>query len=230
MKPQRSLPIRYARLATVALLVVSTGCATRSISDPGFYSGRGNASYTGELSDFDLVGTASGSEGVAVGEVSLRARQRVLVVKSGAAFPDERVLSALAKHFEIGAASGIPTASLGAHGMRHAAARGNFDAVIGYWGVLESSVRATPGAAVSWVPFAGLFVPDASQELRVRLRIVVLDVRTGSWRTLLPPPVDDSRSFSAVTRESNDRNQVSLLMDAALPAAIATIEREVLKP
>jgi hypothetical protein len=199
------LPARLAALAFVALV---SGCAdTRSISNPGRPGGDGNGTYKGELSDFDVVGLAPGSESDASTTVALHPHMRVLLVQSGAVFPDERLVSALSKHFEVGVASGIPTQTLGEQGLRHAAARGGFEALIAYWGVLESSQHATVGAAASWVPIAGIFVPDSSQRMRIRLRIVVLDVRTSAM----------------LSRTSSDRNQVELLLSAAVPTVVEAL-------
>jgi hypothetical protein len=207
------------RIAIFALIALLSGCgSTRSISNPARGYGAGNSTYNGELSDFDVVGV-SGVDGASA-DVSLRPGMRVLVLQSGAIFPDQGLLSALAAHFQVGSASGIPTHVLGEQGMRGAAARGGFDAVVAYWGILETTERANAGAAASWVPIAGMFVPDTNQLMRIRLRIVVLDVHSGRWRTILPEPIDDDRASSMLSREKSDRDQVELLMRAALPAAI----------
>lgn len=222
----RVMPHFSLRIGILAIAASLTGCAVRSISNPERPWGGGNTTYAGELSDFDVVGVdAAGASGTQ-GEVQLRPRQRVLVIQSGAAFPDERMLTGLGAQFDVGAASGIPTPELAGQGMCQAAARGGFDAIVAYWGILESSEQVTGGVAASWVPIAGMFVPDSSQRMRIRLRIVVVDVHTGRWRTLLPPPIDDERASSMVTRGSSDRDQVELLMAAAIPATVETITRE----
>ena len=205
------------------MLALCCGCATRSISNPVRSYGGGNSTYAGELSDFDVVGL--GAPTGAGRDVVLQKGMRVLVVQSGAGFPNERMLSALSAHFEVGAVSGIPTPALSEHGMRQAAARGGFEAIVAYWGILETTERANAGAAASWVPIAGWFVPDADQLMRIRLRIVVLDVQTGCWRTILPEPMDDERASSMLSRESSDRDQVELLMQAAIPAAVELLTK-----
>jgi hypothetical protein len=91
--------------------------------------------------------------------------------------------------------------------------------------VLEASERDTAGKAVSWVPIAGWFVPDSSQRMRIRLRVVVLDVPTGQWTTLLPAPIDDERASTLLGREGSDRDQVELLMSAALPTLVEALTR-----
>jgi hypothetical protein len=214
---------RLTSFALVALLLPA--CAMRSISNPGRPYGSANTSYAGELSDFAVVGSGGaatdGDGGTA--NVTLRPRQRLLVMQSGAAFPDDAMVTGLAQHFEVGTASGIPSDAFGEHGLRTAAARGGFDAVVAYWGVLESRPRPTAGKAASWFPIAGFFVPDESQQMRIRLRIVVLDVASGRWRSLMPTPIDDERASSLVTRHSRDMEQVEHLKEAAYVAAVEAI-------
>lgn len=224
------MPHPVSRLALLAMTALLAGCAVRSISNPGRPTAGGNTTYAGELSDFDVVGTDVAVLPGSGGKPVLRPRQRVLVVQSGAMFPDERMLSGLAAHFEVGAASGIPTPGLAAHGLRGAAARGGFDAIVAYWGILESRDRKTAGVLASWVPVAGWFVPDESQRIRIRMRIAILDVNTGSWRSLLPPPIDDEQASSLTTRESSDRGQLERLMAAAIAAAVEAITRETMAP
>lgn len=214
------------RLVLFALLAFACGCqTTRSISNPVRPWDGGNGTYQGELSDFDVLGVGAVAAFSPGGKVALRPHARLLLVQSGATFPGESLVSALSQHFEVGVASGIPTPALGEHGMRYCAARGGFDAVVAYWGVLESSQRDTAGKAASWVPIAGWFIPDSSQRVRIRLRIVVLDVPTGQWTTLLPVPIDDERASTLLGRESSDRDQVERLMSAAVPGVVEALTR-----
>jgi hypothetical protein len=210
------------RITTLALASLIASCATRSISNPERPWGNGNTAYAGELSDFDVVGSGAADQPKS-DDLVLRPHMRVLLVQSGAAFPDERMITGLSKQFDVGAASGAPTPTLREQGMRYAAARGGFDAVIAYWGVLETTEHMNAGATVSWVPIAGAFVPDWNQRMRIRLRVVILDVHSGRWRTLLTPPIDDERASSILTREDSDSHQVGRLMQAAIPVAVNAI-------
>lgn len=90
----------------------------------------------------------------------------------------------------------------------HAAARGGYDSVLCYWGVLESARRATSGKALSWVPIAGFFAPDQDQLVRIRLKLLVVDTASGRWRMLEPTTADDERESSFVTRAASDQEQV----------------------
>ncbi|HEX6813143.1 MAG TPA: hypothetical protein VF384_16085 [Planctomycetota bacterium] len=215
-----------SRLAVpcLALLLLLPGCAVRSISNTARPWGDTNTTYAGELSDFDVVGLGGAESASKAPDLQLQPHARVMVVQSGALFPDEPMLTGLAQHFTVGAASGSPSASAGGEqGMRLAAVRGGFDAIVAYWGVLESRPRPTAGKAAAWVPIAGFFVNDESQQMRIRLRIVVVDASTGSWRSLLPEPIDDVRASSLVTRQSKDSEQVELLKAAAYRVAVEQV-------
>jgi hypothetical protein len=212
----RSLP--HVLLCALLLL---PACATRSISDAGYphAPGNHNALYRGELSDFDVVGRAA--LGGAAGELALRPRARVLVVQSGALFPDEAMMAALGEHFDVGTASGVPVFDgYGDQGMLAAAARGGFDAVVAYWGVLESQQDTDASA---WVPVAGLFFNSTTQAMRLRLRVVVADARTGQWRSLLTKPLDDERRTTLAGSQSSDREQVATVKRTGYGAAAAAV-------
>lgn len=210
-------------LPFACVLLCLQACAVRSISNPGRPWDGGNTTYRGELSDFGVIGRRAASPDAPAQDVRLRRGQRALVVQSGAAFPDERMLSGLAKHFEVGTVSGIPDPSDRGEGMIDAAARGGFDVVIAYWGILESRERPTEGKFASWVPIGGFFVPDEAQQMRIRTRIVVVDVKTGRWSCVMPQPIEDERESAFFNRLAKDREQVVSLADAAYVAAIEHI-------
>ena len=203
----------------VALLALLAGCTVRSISDtqPWSYS---NPTFAGEITDLDVVGVAPME--VLAGEPALRAGQRVLVVQSGAMFPDELMLAALREHCTVGTASGMPTRAFETgHGLRNAAQRGGYDAVLAYWGVLETSSTGTAGKAASWVPIAGFFVTDEIQRMRIRLRLVLVDAKTGAWRSFLPTPGMRERDSSFVTRSRVDAELIEALKTASYREAVA---------
>lgn len=215
-KPHRSLFL----LVLFASLWLSA-CATRSISDAGFPHARGNSNalYRGELSDFDVVGRAA-PDGTP-GELALRPKARVLVVQSGALFPDEVMMAALGKHFDVGAASGVPLFDgYGDRGMLAAAARGGFETVVAYWGMLESQQASDASA---WVPVAGMFFHSTTQKMRLRLRVVVADTKTGQWRSLLTAPLDDERQTSIAGSQDSDREQVDAVKRAGYGAAAEAV-------
>ena len=200
---------------------LTSGCTTRSISDVQPWN-HSNPTYEGELNDFDVVGV--GASDLATGEPRLRKGQRMLVLQSGAMFPDEAMLGPLREHFDIGIASGKPGGALDSgNGLRSAAARGGYDAVLAYWGVLEASVKPTLGKTASWIPIGGFFVNDELQLMRIRLRLVVLDPKTGWWRSYLPTPIECERTSSFFSRNRADLAQIEQLKVDSYRAAVGDL-------
>src|SRR5215468_6164470 len=108
-------------LAALMLLSLAA-CGTRSISDSGYrggyWGGRSddNRLYRGELSEFDVLGIERG-QAIAESEIqaSLGARERptigrgasIMLIQSGAMFPDEPMVQALEARCGVGQFSGI---------------------------------------------------------------------------------------------------------------------------
>lgn len=214
-----------ARVALFALTasLLATACATRSISDPAMTWGHGNTSYRGELSEFDVVGTQQGPSDLA--PVRLTRGDRVLLLQSGAAFPDEQLAEALGATLSVSPASGMPSGwTERGEGLLGAARRGGYSAVIAYWGTLESNSEATGGAAAMWIPVVGLFVPSENLRMRIRLRFVVLDTKTGAWIQVTPQPIEDQREASFAGKVRVDADLVETLRRASCaPAARAVL-------
>lgn len=235
-------PWRVA-LAMVVVALIVVGCETRSISNSG-YRGQGNPFYKGELTEFDVLGIDPArpvsNEDIAAalasaGRPKVRIGSGLLVVQSGAAFPDDLMMREFGRQFSVTPFSGIPlaradgpapsiTAPAGgnyAGALRLAAARAGNDFVICYWGVLESAREGQVTKVVSWVPLVGMAIPDETQRMRIRMKIVVIDVRTGAWSMFVPDNFEDTGLSAAVFRAESDQTQVALLKEKAYKAAVA---------
>jgi hypothetical protein len=238
-----------------ALLVAGCSSRSISNSgyqdDRGWNRGA-SSSYAGELSELDVLGVDTSSiteEQIAAAlksskPVELAPGARVMVVQSGADMPDEDMLEPLRARYRVGIFSGVPeTRPAGtfaapgtpldakprdsySKGLRLAAAKGGYTHILCYWGVLEATQRNLATKGVSWVPIAGSFVPDETQEMRIRLRLAVVDVRTGSWTMIAPTPVADKSLSARLNRESSDQDQVALLKKAGYRAAVEELGRK----
>ena len=226
--------------------LVLVGCAkTRSISnssyredssgsyhhraaqdaDPGFQ-------YQGELNEFDvlavdrtrLVTDEDISRALDQAQaVKLKPGSSVLLIQSGAVFPDAPMVAELNKHFRVTPFSGVPpkhrTASDSepgeavsyARSLRLAAARAGAENIVCYWGILESARRNLETKTVSWVPLAGWLVPDEAQSMRIRLKLALIDVRTGHWTVLCPEAPEDKAWSTRFSRGNSDQKQVEAL-------------------
>jgi hypothetical protein len=218
-----------ALVAAVVLLLV--GCETRSISDSeyrgGFRYGESRG-YAGELSEFDVLGvdTAGNITDADIAAafksknpVRLSRSSKLLLIQSGADFPDNPMQDALSAHYTVGPFSGKPRGqkdpanSSYSKSLRLAAAQGGYDKILCYWGVLESQSTGKATKSVSWVPIVGYFVPDESQSMRIRLKAVLIDTVSGNWVMIQPDPVTDKQLSSIVTRGKADQELVTKLKE-----------------
>ena len=214
------------------------GCVTRSISDSGYakesYYGRNTPSnplYKGELSEFEVLGIDPQAK-VTTEEIAKAFEQKqilklskgssIMLVQSGALIPDEPMVKALEKYYNISVFSGIPTSQGSTNysmPLRLAAAKGGFEKIVVYWGLLETAQKGLGSKAVSWVPFVGGTIRDESQEMRVRLKVAIVDVKTGQWDMFSPEPFQDTATSARYSRESSDQAQVAVLKKKSYEAA-----------
>jgi hypothetical protein len=89
----------------------------------------------------------------AAARVKLRKGSKVLLVQSGAQFPDEPMVAELNRSLAVNPFSGLPNQferEAYHKALRLAAARGGCETVICYWGVLESARQKLESKTVSW--------------------------------------------------------------------------------
>ncbi|KRP35666.1 MAG: hypothetical protein ABS34_10505 [Opitutaceae bacterium BACL24 MAG-120322-bin51] len=239
------------RIPTIILITISvvifTGCQTRSISDSGY---RKDYSFRGELSELEVLGVSASKDVsesmiqealMKVGTVNLSRSEKVVVVQSGSQFPDQGVVSEMEKYYQVIPLSGVPNRSNTLNrwdqsnqnkgeettpldlAFRLAAAKANAKTLIVFWGILESSREGYASKTVSWVPIVGSFVPDEDQQMRIRLKVAVIDVASGYWEMMTPEIYDDERSSMRLTRESQDQKQVELLKEKAYMRMVADL-------
>jgi hypothetical protein len=243
--------------ALVALCGLLAGCGTtRSISNSSYhgdetawrYAPRVNGSdpgfaYRGELSEFDVLGIERGEAASeqdiqraldAAKAVKLNANSSVLLIQSGALFPDAPMVKELGKYFRVSPFSGVPPWSRSgvesatesrdpesfAQSLRLAAARGGNDVILCYWGVLESEKQDLATKSVSWLPTVGWVLPDEKQHMRIRLKLALIDVRSGNWSVISPEAFDDARMSTSLRRGARDQQQVELLKAKAYEAGV----------
>jgi hypothetical protein len=109
--------------------------------------------------------------------------------------------------------------------LRLLAAEGGYEKIVVYWGVLETAQENLATKAVSWIPIIGSAIPDQNQRMRIRLKVAVIDVRSGQWETFAPPPVESAATNADNSRVSSDQSQVAALKEAGYKAAVDEIAR-----
>jgi len=230
----------------LAIIALAPGCSTtRSISNSHFTretscfpSGDRHAKvafgYYGELSEHDVLAidrdrriTETDIAQALTNRASpkLRPGSTILVVQSGAVIPDGGMVTALEREFTVVPFSGVPTdAHDGSKGgysrlLRLTAARAGCETILCYWGVLESGRSDVVTKTVSWVPLAGWVLPDERQAMRIRLKVAVVDVRTGNWTVMSPAAHEDRALSTRFSRGSSDQQQVEKLKQLAYTSA-----------
>src|SRR5262249_31060816 len=103
--------------------------------------------------------------------------------------------------------------------LRLTAARGGTETIVCYWGILESAHENLITKTVSWVPVMNWLVPDERQHVRIRLKLALVDVRTGNWSVLSPEPFDDARNSVSPRRDVADQRQIERLKTKAYAAS-----------
>lgn len=231
---------RHSLLVTLScglLAILLAGCTrTRSISNSGYPEAgpRGAQAKSPELSEFDVLGlqrsgAVTDQEIQQVLDAAARVRVRkgssLLVIQSGAYQPDSPMTQALGKHVNVVPFNGQSDSvardagSSYAKALRLAAARAGCETVLCYWGTLESARRNLETKSVSWVPVVGWMVPDEKQYMRIRLKMALVDVRSGNW-TMFSPEAFDSKSLSSMfNKEASDQGQVEKLKRLAYEKA-----------
>jgi hypothetical protein len=228
----------------------AAGCASqrRSISNSGFTGeSRGGThrpasehagpfGYRGEVNEFDLLGvdlnefrTEEEIQSALrdVDGLVLSSGAMVMLIQSGAMFPDAEMVQAMEKHFQVVPFSGVPPAGMRgdtadgnrpryARTFRWAAARAGAEYIVCYWGMLESMREDLHTKSISWVPVVGWVIPDEDQAMRLRLKLAVIDVATGEWTLIVPEsPVDRHGWSNRYSRARSDQKQVQSLKEEA---------------
>jgi hypothetical protein len=214
------------------------------------YGNRGNPLYQGEINEFDVLGIdvsqPATDEEIARQladhhKIGLRKGGAMMAIQSGAPMPDNEMVAALDRYFSVVPFTGVPlvrhepssyaNASVSpkltderitnyARALRLAAAKSGAEVIFCYWGVLDSAIEREPTKVVSWVPLVGSVIPDETQLMRIRLKVAVIDVRTGHWSMFAPEAYVDSALSASLIRAKADQKQVALLKEKAYKAAV----------
>ncbi len=69
-------------------------------------------------------------------------------------------------------------------------------------------------------------VPDENQHMRLRLKLALIDVRTGDWAVLSPTPVEASKLSTSPRRGVADQKLVERLKGEAYAAGAQELLRQ----
>jgi hypothetical protein len=221
------------------LLILSgalAGCSTRSISNSDYradpdrgYAQRNNPFYKGELNEFDVIGVDPKAP-IDEKEIAHAAQSKerlsvpkgatVMLIQSGAMIPDEEMVKSMEKYYNVSVFTGIPIADQNSgaaysRALRLAAAKAGAEKLVVYWGLLETGKRDRATKAISWLPFIGGVIPDETQQMRIRMKVAIVDVKSGQWEMFSPEPADNIGSSASYSRAAADQAQVAVLKGRA---------------
>lgn len=237
--------MRKFTIPALLLLSALSGCTTqRSVSSSEYYPGGttvrtgDNLLYHGELSEFDVLGIDPGTEiteqeiAAAASDKKERLRLRkgepLLLIQSGAMIPEQEMTERMEKYFPVSVFSGVPSqgnkadASY-AKALRLAAAKAGIDRILVYWGMLETETRDLATKNVSWVPIVGSVIPDQTQVIRIRLKVALVDVKSGQWEIFLPNVYEDTANTASLDRKISGQQQFSQVKSKVYQAAVESI-------
>ena len=247
----------HKTILLVAACWLLAGCAsTRSISNSGYReSDTGSCpervghddpafAYRGELSEFDVLGVRQDpailDEDIqqalnAAKPVRLKSQSAILLIQSGAIFPDNPIVDELSQHFRVVPFSGVMCREFSSNdadanlnlskSLRLAAARAGAETILCFWGILESAQEKIATKSVSWVPIVTWFVPDEREHMRIRLKLALIDVRTGNWSVLSPAPFDSKALSVGPRRAVADQKLVERLKTQAYKVSVRELMR-----
>ena len=239
------MKVSLTLIALVSALIL-TGCKSRPISNSGYDN---NWSYKGELSELSVLGVA-GSKNISEadiqeaattrGSIRINRSDKIVLVQSGTQFPDDSLMKEAEKYYRVIPLSGIPSRNNNGYdwqrsknkeeipkldmAFRLTAAKAGAETLIVYWGVLESAREGYATKTISWVPIVGSLLPDEEQQMRIRLKAAIIDVKTSYWEMLIPEVYEDEIQSAGINRKQKDQKQVALLKERGYKRLIADIQ------
>ena len=226
-------------------LVLLVGCAHESSTDysrADFSSRKVKGFSPNELTEMDVVGVAAkrtpSDREIAnaldrANGVQLKSGDKVLILQSGQPVPDARMVAEVNKHYRAIPFSGVrydwarrtpesPDDHY-AKSLRMAAAQAGAQKILCYWGNLEIAKHDLSTKTITWLPVIDVIVPDQKDNVRVHLKVAVIDVRTGAWSFFRTEPVQAQVITTGWGREHLEIPEVRELQRKSYIVAVNTL-------
>jgi hypothetical protein len=235
-------PVRFIAFVFAALLAAALAACGSAPPKPATDSPATEKSAQGAvqapLTETDVLGF-DGAQSVSEEEIVKAAGPRgkiqvkrgapVMLIHAGAAAPEEIMLREAANYFSVTPFSGLAqhrndageSANL-SRALRLTAAKGGSDFLIVYWTVLEGG-SGKPGAP-NWRPVAG-DVPLDAEQVRMRLRMLIVDVKSGHWATANPETFEDKAARGGWFRKPTSAQRTAALKERAYKHALQEVLR-----
>jgi hypothetical protein len=237
----------FARICSAVLAaIVLIGCAHENTTDfrRADYSSRqplkSHNPGGNQLADTDVLGVSSSAptdEDIRntldrASKVELRQGESVLVVQSAEPVPDSRMIAELNRYYRAIPYSGIRSDWISgdsggnpdyAKALRFAAAQAGAEKILCFWGNLEVAHHDLSTKTVTWLPVVDIFVPDQKENVRVHLKVALVDVRTGAWTVFRTEPQEARMVSTGWSREHVQSPEVRRLQQKSYVVAVNSL-------
>jgi hypothetical protein len=210
------------------LFIFLGGCTTKSISETGYAQkdrhGRTDQGYdtqqSKELNELQVLGIKHLSkiteENISEvlttsSSVDLPKGDSILLIQSGADFPDSEMIESMSEYWDVNILSGSNDKYTDGNlnkALRYIAASGGNKHLVVYWGIVETAKKNLDSKGISWVPFIGWAIPDENTQMRISLKFAIIDVENGSWKMFQPSAVEEEFMSSVIGREGKEQQKV----------------------
>jgi hypothetical protein len=176
----------------------------------------------------DEIAKAAGPRG----KIQVKRGAAVMLIHAGAAAPDEIMLREAGNSFAVTPFSGFAqrrneageSANL-SRALRLTAAKGGNDFLVVYWPALESGDGVS--GAPNWRAITG-DIPYDAEQVRLRLRLLIVDVKTGHWATASPEILEEKAARGGWFRKPTSAQRVAGLKERAYKHALQELLRVLL--
>lgn len=241
-------PAHFPKIALLAAPLLFAACAHNHSDDyrRADYSSRKalKSHYDGwnQLTEMDVLGLAKPKSPTDAdiaraldrsSNVELKAGDTVLVLQSGESVPDPRMVNELNKHYRAVPFSGVRSdwarkssddpEDHYARSLRYAAAQAGAQKILCFWGSLEVSKHDLSTKTITWLPVVDVIVPDQKDQVRVHLKVALVDVRSGAWTVFRTEPLQAQVISTGWGREHLEPSEVKALKQKSYVVAVDSL-------
>ncbi len=207
------------------LFIFLGGCVTKSISETGYAQSESNGRVSNtqrskELNELQVLGiknlSAITEENISEvlatsSPVELPKGSSILLIQSGADFPDSEMVESMSEYWDVNIVSGSNDKYSEGNlnkALRFIAASGGNKHLIVYWGIVETAKKTLGTRGISWVPLVGWIIPDENTQMRISLKFAIIDVEKGSWKMFQPSAVEKEFMSTFIDRKGKEQQKV----------------------
>jgi hypothetical protein len=110
-----------------------------------------------------------------------------------------------------------------AKALRLAAAQAGAEKILCFWGNLEVAQHDLSTKTVTWLPVIDIFVPDEKNNVRVHLKVALIDVRTAAWTVFRTEPQETEMVSTGWAREHVRSPEVRRLQQKSYVVAVNSL-------